>query len=209
MIEKFCWFLVRKKKKNNPYIDDERAEVINYGLQLLIGEIPKMLITIVIAYLLGVFKLTLLAILIIAPYRACSGGFHLHTHIGCIVSTTLIYCGIPKISNLAYLHSQTKIIFVLCALIFGIIIIKKYAPADTENVPILRKKERTQKRILSYVIYSIGMIIALVISNTTISNIIIFGYTLQTLMITPIAYKLTNNKYGHEVYENEISETVA
>ena len=205
MIEKFCLFLTNQMRKKNAEIDDERAEVINYGLQLLIGEIPKMFITIAVAYLLGVLKLTIIAILIIMPYRAFSGGFHLKTHIGCIVTTTLFYCGITKISNYIYLHSQAKFIFVLCALIFGIIIIKLYAPADTENVPILREKERKQKKILSYITYIIGILAALIITNNVISNIILFGYTLQTLMITPIAYKLTKNKYGFEVYKQTTS----
>ena len=147
MIENFCNFLVDKMRKENPEIDDERSEIINYGLQLLIGEIPKMLITLLVSYILGILRLTIIMVLIIMPFRAFSGGFHLHTHIGCIISTTMYYCGIPKISIFTYFNNQTKIIFVLCALIFGIIIIKKYAPADTENVPILQEKTRKQKKI--------------------------------------------------------------
>ena len=208
MVEKFCLFLTNKMRKSNPEIDDERAEVINYGLQLIIGEIPKMLITIVIAYLLGILKLTVIAILIIMPYRAVSGGFHLKTHIGCIITTTLFYCGVPKISNYIYLYSQTKFIFVLCALIFGLIMIKLYAPADTEYVPILRKKERKQKRILSYIIYTTGLVLALIINNNVISNIIIFGYLIQTIMITPIAYKITKSKYGYRTYQETTSEVL-
>ena len=207
VVEKFCLFLVSKMRKENPEIDDERAEIISYGLQLLIGEIPKMIITLVISYLLGIFNLTLFMVLVVMPYRAFSGGFHLHTHIGCIISTTLYYCCIPKISNFIYFNSQTKVIFVLCALIFGTIIIKKYAPADTENVPILRKKERKQKKILSYITYTLGLITAIVIKNNVLSNIIIFSYLIQTIMITPFAYKITKNKYGFELY-NETSETL-
>ena len=208
MIEKFCLFLVEKMRRKNPDIDDERAEIISYGLQLLIGEIPKMFITIAIAYFLGTLELTFAMVIIMIPFRAFSGGFHLHTHIGCILSTTLFYCGIPKISKIIYLYSQTKVIFVLCALIFGIIILIKYAPADTENVPILRKKERKQKKILACITYIIGLIVSIFINNSVLSNIIIFGYSIQTIMITPIAYKLTNNKYGYDVYNNT-TETVA
>ena len=80
--------------------------------------------------------------------------------------------------------------------------LKLYAPADTENVPILRKKERTQKQILSYLILTVEFIIAIIIGNTTIAGIIIFGDLIQTLTITRIAYKITDNKYGHEVYAN-------
>lgn len=209
MIEKFCIFLVNKMRTENPEIDDERAEIISYGLQLLIGEVPKMFITLIVAYIFGILKFTVIMVLVLMPYRAFSGGFHLHTHIGCIISTTLYYCCIPKISIYFYFNSQTKLIFVLCALIFGIIIIKRYAPADTENVPILQEKERKQKKILSYITYILGLTIALFIKDNVVSNIIIFGYIMQTLMITPIAYKLTKNKYGYEVYNDKTSETLA
>lgn len=207
MVENFCLFLVKKMRKENPEIDDERAEIISYGLQLLIGEIPKMIITIVISYILGVFDLTLFMLLVTVPYRAFSGGFHLHTHIGCIISTSLYYCCVPKISNYIYLNSETKFIFVLSALIFGTIIIKKYAPADTENVPILRKKERRQKKILAFITYTLGLIAAISIKNNVLSNIILLSYFVQTIMITPFAYKITKNKYGFELY-NESSETL-
>ncbi len=208
MIKKFCDFLVNKMRKENPEIDDERSEIINYGLQLLIGEIPKIFITLTVSYILGILKLTIIMVLILIPYRAFSGGFHLHSHIGCIISTIMYYCGIPKISIFTYFNSQTELIFVLCALIFGIIILKKYAPADTENVPILQEKARNQKKILSYITFTLGLIFALIIKDNVVSNIIIFGYLTQTLMITPIAYKLTKNKYGFEVYNDEASETV-
>ena len=98
MVDKCCLFLTKKIQKEMPEVDEERAEIINYGLQLIIGEIPKMCITIFVAYLLGVFKLTLFMILSLLPFRSFSGGFHLKTHIGCIISTTLYYCYIPKIS---------------------------------------------------------------------------------------------------------------
>ena len=75
MVEKFCLFLTNRMRKENQEIDDERAEIINYGLQLLVGEIPKMLITIGIAYLLGILKLTIIMVILILPFRAFSGGF--------------------------------------------------------------------------------------------------------------------------------------
>ena len=80
--------------------------------------------------------------------------------------------------------------------------IKLYAPADTENVPILRKKERKQKQILSFIVVTIELIVALFIPDTIISNLIIIGVLFETVTITRFAYKLTNNKYGYEVYCN-------
>ena len=88
---------------------------------------------------------------------------------------------------------------------FGMIMVKLYAPADTENVPILRKSERKQKQILSYIMLTMGILIGAFIKNPIISNILLFGNLIQSMMITRIAYKLTGSKYGHEVYQEEAS----
>lgn len=97
MIDKICKFLTNKMREEMPDIDDERAEIINYGLQNIIGEIPKFFIMLGIAYLLGCFKLALITFLIILPYRTFSGGFHLKTHLGCMICTSLMYIG-PALS---------------------------------------------------------------------------------------------------------------
>lgn len=200
MIDKFCAYLTKKIRKKMPEVDDERAEVIMYGLQNIIGELPKGIIILIIAYILGIFKLTVISILIIAPYRCVSGGVHMKTHIGCIIYTLLLYSGSSLLGKYIVLTGNVKIMLAIAIWIFCMIMIKLYAPADTENLPILRKKERKQKQILSYIIITSEILIAIFIKNTTISGIIIFGDFIQTLTITRIAYKVTHNKYGHEIY---------
>lgn len=200
MIDKFCAYLTKKIRKEMPEVDDERAEVIMYGLQNIIGELPKGIIILIIAYILGIFKLTVISILIIAPYRCISGGVHMKTHIGCIIYTLLLYSGSSLLGKYIVLTGNVKIMLAIAIWIFCMIMIKLYAPADTENLPILRKKERKQKQILSYIIITSEILIAIFIKNTTISGIIIFGDFIQTLTITRIAYRVTHNKYGHEIY---------
>ena len=202
MIDKFCAYLTKKIRKEMPEVDDERAEVIMYGLQNIIGEFPKIFIILLIAYLLGMLKVTVISILLIAPYRCFSGGVHMKTHIGCIIYTLLLYSGSAFLGKNIILLGQTKYILALCIWIFCMIMIKLYAPADTENVPILQKKERKKKQIFSYIILTVEFVIAIFITNPMISGIIIFGDFIQTLTITRLAYKITNNKYGHEVYAN-------
>lgn len=201
MIEKICNALTKRIRKEMPEVDDERAEVINYGLQLVIGEIPKLFLIFLISYLLGVFKLTLLSFLFIFPYRAVSGGTHLHTHIGCIIATSIFYIGNAVISQyLVWNSNLIKCITVLLIWAFSMVMIKKYAPADTQDVPILRKKERKIKQILSYIIMTVTLAIGLIIKNNTISNLLIIGTLLQTITITKLMYKLTKNKYGYLEY---------
>lgn len=202
MIDKVCTLLLKRMRQEMPEIDDERAEIIMYGLQNIIGELPKGIIILLIAYLLGIFKLTLIAMLIIAPYRCFSGGVHMKTHIGCIIYTLILYSGAAMIGKNFILMGLTKYIFGMSVWIFGMLMLKMYAPADTENVPILREKDRKQKRIFSYIILTAEITIAFVINNPVITSIIIFGDLFQTITITKFAYKITDNKYGHEVYAN-------
>lgn len=208
MIDKICMFLTNKIRKEMPDMDDEKAEVINYGLQNIIGEIPKTFLVLIIAYFLGIWKETLITFLILMPYKNASGGFHLKTHLGCIIGTTIFYCGVPVLSKIVIFSGIIKYAIITILWIFGMIMIKLYAPADTENVPILRKKDRKKQQIISYITFSVGLLIAGIINNNIVSNIIILGYFLQSLMITKLAYRLTNNKYGYEVYADTSTENV-
>lgn len=203
MIDKFCKYLTNKIKKEMPNIDDEQAEVIMYGIQLIIGEIPKVFSVFIIGAICGLWWQTLVAFWILLPYKYASGGFHLKSHIGCFIGTNLIYCGNAYLSTIVNLNIYVKIILIALNLIIGIIMITRYAPADTINLPILTKKERKMKRILSYIFLIINMVIAIVVPNNTISNILIFGTLVQTFSITRLAYKITKNEYGYEAYIKE------
>lgn len=203
MIDTICTFLTNRIRKEMPEIDDERAEAINYGLQLIIGESPKFVILFIIACIFRVPLLSFLALLFIMPYRIVSGGVHLKTHIGCIVATSVFYIGNAILSKHIILESTEKVIITVFVWIFSLIMIRLYAPADTEAVPILRKKERKTKKILSYIIVTITLLIAVFIKNIVISNLLIFGTLLQTIAISRFMYIITNNKYGHEVYKQD------
>lgn len=203
MIETICNKLTLQMKNKMPEMDEEKAEIINYGLQLIIGEAPKTIIIILIACLFKVPVLSILALLFTMPYRMVSGGVHLKTHIGCIIATSISYIGNAYLSKFLVLETNIKLIFILVIWTFSMIMIKLYAPADTEWVPILRKKERRIKQILSYIIMSITLIIAIFVENTTIANLLMFSVLVQTMVITRLMYKITKNVYGHEIYSEK------
>lgn len=201
MIDKICDKLIKRIRAKMPEVDDERAEVIKYGLGLIIGELPKMFLLFVIAWLFGVFKYALISFAIILPYKLVSGGVHLKTHIGCILGTSLLYCGnvfISKYINITDIKNQ--IFFSAIILIFAIIMISLYAPADTENVPILRKKERAKKKIISYIIVTAMIIISFLVKDRVISNMFRVGVLLQSIMISKLTYNIFKVKFGYLEY---------
>lgn len=101
--------------------------------------------------------------------------------------------------------SQEYIMYIITGVIaiLSIIFIFKYAPADTENIPILSKKERKAKRIKSYISLAVLVAIIIFIPDKIVSYMLLYGIFLQNLTLTPIAYRLTKNKYSYEVYTEE------
>lgn len=199
MINKFCTCLTTKIRKEMPDVDDEKAEVIQYGLELIIGEIPKLVLTVALAFILKIGWLVLLTYIVLLPYKVSSGGFHCKTHFGCFAGTCIMYFGtvfIAKYINFEPLYLKYIIAFLV--LVFGIIMVSLYAPADTENVPILSIKERNKKKILSYVFLTINILVAVIVPYKVVSNIFIVGTFIHTCTITKLAYKLTKNKYGFQ-----------
>lgn len=204
MIEKFCNYILKKMKNKMPDMPDEQSEIIAYGLQLLIGELPKLLILFGIGFLFGVGWYMLFAYFAMLPYRTMSGGFHLKSHLGCILGTVIFYYGNIIISNMLILDNLQKYLLIALTWTFGILMVSMYAPADTENVPIISKKERKKKKILSYITLTITLLVAAFIPIRIISNILIIGTIIQTISITRIAYKITKNKYGYEEYLKQV-----
>lgn len=203
MIEKICAYIVNQMRKQMPDIDDEKAEIITYGIELIIGEIPKIFLLFVLSFILGIGWYTVFAYVALIPYRASSGGFHLKTHIGCIIGSSVFYYGIVYLSKFIILNLVQKYIIIGIALVFGIIMVSLYAPADTENIPIISKKERKRKKILSYITLVLTLIASVFIKDSIISNILIFGVIIQSFMISKLAYILTNNKYGYKEYQQK------
>lgn len=202
MVEKICEFLLKRIKKEMPEISVEREEAIMYGLELIIGELPKMILLFAIAFILKIGWLVIFAYITMLPYKVTAGGFHLKTHFGCTIGTLITYYGNTLLSK-AIIIDPTYVKYLIIAVIWivSIIMISLYAPADTINLPILRKKERRVKKILAYIFMTASLIAAIVINNNIMSNILIFNTLIETLCITKFAYRLTKNQYGYKTYK--------
>ncbi len=201
MIDKFCDYITAKIKSKVTDIDEERELVINFGVRLIFGELPKILILFIIGFLLNMGWQTILLFALIAPYRSYTGGIHLKTHIGCMITTNALYLG-PILLTKYIQNFHSFNIYVLAGIIaiFSIFIIAKYAPADTENMPILSKKEIKSKKIKACISLTILLSIVVFSPYKEFSYIIIYAMFLQNLTVLPITYKITNNKHGYEVY---------
>ena len=205
MINQICESLTNKIRQEMPDIDDEEAEVIKYGLELIIGEVPKILLLFIIAIVLKIGWLVIFAYFTMLPYKIVAGGFHLKTNIGCTIGTLSIYYGNVLISKYIIwtpIYAKYTVIFMI--FVFSMIMVSLYAPADTVNLPILTKRERKMKRILSYVFATITLLVAIIIKDNILSNILLLNVLIESICISKVAYKLTKNEYGYENYLKEL-----
>ncbi|MCI9040166.1 MAG: accessory gene regulator B family protein [Clostridia bacterium] len=204
MIDRFCDWITKKIKGKMPEIDEEKEMVINFGVRLIFGELPKILVLFILGFLLQIGWYTLLIYLLLAPYRSFTGGFHLKTHWGCMLTSIILYI-IPILVAKYMPTLQNYVIYIVTGLVgvLSVIFIAKYVPADTENIPILSQKERRVKKIKSYISLAILLTVIIFIPDKIVSGMLLYGIFLQNLTLTPIAYKLTKNKYSYEVYTEE------
>ena len=205
MINQICESLTNKIRQEMPDIDDEKAEVIQYGLELIIGEVPKIILLFVVAIVLKIGWLVVFAYFSMLPYKIVAGGFQLKTNIGCTIGTLTIYYGNVLISKyITWTPIYTKYIVILIAFVFSMIMVSLYAPADTVNLPILTKKERKTKKVLSYIFATVSLIVSIVIKDNTLSNILLLNVIIESICISRVAYKITKNEYGYENYLKEL-----
>lgn len=205
MIDKFCDWITKKIKQKMPEIDEEKEMVIDFGVKLIIGELPKIIILFLIAFLLNIGWYTILLFFILAPYRGFTGGVHLKTHLGCMISTSILYLGPVALAKYITIQQNVTLYFAIAIIAtLSMVLITKYAPADTDSIPILSKTERKKKKTKAYIYLIVLLLISIFIPDKFISSMLIYGIAIQNLTVLPITYKLTKCKYGYEVYTEEI-----
>lgn len=79
MIEAICNSLTKKIIKSVDGYDENKADEINFGLQLLIGEVPKFFITFILAWILNIIDLTIISFIVI--HIECFLGDFIYEHI--------------------------------------------------------------------------------------------------------------------------------
>lgn len=175
---------------------EEELEKIDYGLQVLLVNIIKLTILFTIAFFLNVAQYTLVAFLTFAFLRCFASGVHSSSNIGCTITNIILFIGNAFLSKNVVLAKP--ILISILSVCFILIFI--YAPADTEDRPLLSKRIRKRNKIQSIIATILLSIIALFLVDSIYTNLIIFGILEEALFITPFVYFIFNKKYNN--YKN-------
>lgn len=190
-----CMELVTTYNKD---LSQRDIDKIKYGLEGLYLTITKLIFIIIVSIILGIWKETLLLILIFNGIRLTAFGVHAKRSIDCLISSTLFFILFPIICIKLTIPLIVKVIlFIPLTVLIGIL-----APADTEKRPLINKKKRKIYKMLSIMISIIYMTIAIVIKDNTLSNCFIFAIVIQIIIMLPITYKIFGVSYNnYKTYE--------
>ncbi len=179
------------KKYNN--FDDDKLAVIKYGLESIYILITKTIIILLVSYLLGLLKQTVIFLVCYNFIRIPSFGLHATKSWICLVSSLLIFIILPFICTVITIPMYLKIIIGLIGLAFII----KNAPADTYKRPIISKKRRMFFKVCSSIVTIAMILFSLFIEDQFLANSLLFSIILQCFMISPTVYKFFKLPYNN------------
>ena len=176
--------------------DDLKLKRLKYGLEGIYSLIVKISVVILISIITKTLTETLLFILFYAGIRTFSFGWHAKSNIACWITTLLIY------NVILYFIINIDYPIYIGYIILGISLISMllWAPADTPKRPLIRKKQRLKSKILSITVLVLYAVIYITINSNHLKSIILYSLFIQTILINPITYKITNTRFNNYKY---------
>lgn len=173
-------------RKQYPNYNDDKIEVIMYGIEGLYITITKTIVIFVLALILGIFKSLLFLLLFFNGIRLFAFGMHAPNGIICLIISTLLFISVAYISTFINLSDiSIYIIYVIC-----FISMLLFAPADTVKRPLIKRKKRIIYKILSLLVTILYFVISINITNKLIINTLTFGLIIECILINPLTYKV-------------------
>ena len=196
MKKKFLNSSMNAIKKYYPEYDDEKLELVEYGLETIYLIFTKVIIIYSLAYLFGLLLEAFLVSLFYNLIRFTAFGMHASKSIYCLIISIITFIGGAFL--VIYLNISLLIKIILS--IICIICIYKYAPADTEKRPIISPKRRKTYKTISTITGIIFTILIVVFNKHILSNYLLIGMIEAVITLLPITYKIFKLPYDN--YKN-------
>ncbi|MCY1590943.1 accessory gene regulator AgrB [Staphylococcus pettenkoferi] len=176
-IEKFASYL---RDRNN--LDHITYLKVRLGMQTVMINLTKMIVTYGVSLLLGIFLYTLTVHLTFLILRFNAHGAHAKKPIYCHIFNLILFIFLP------WLVTLLKSDYIMLALaLLGVALLIKYSPGITEKQPI-PKKFHKKKKILA-VITAIILIVISFFLNKPFSGLIYYGIFIIGILQLPIFFK--------------------
>lgn len=199
MKKRFLDVLINKIKNEHTEYDNEKIEVISYGLEALYVLISKTVVIFMSALLLGLLKDVFLIFIFYGLIRTTAFGMHAEKSSHCYIISITLFIGTALLCKYVDIGYYVRLILAGIALI----VLIKYAPADTYKRPLLNSKKRKLYKIITIINSCIYVLFIIILKDNTISNYLVMGLWNASLMIHPLTYRMFQLPYNnYKKYDN-------
>jgi accessory gene regulator B len=187
--KKIAFLIYNNLDEKNP----QQLEIMEYSFHVFLAGIIKTTLLLLIAYFLGVLKLFLITLVSTGVYKIFAGGVHADSHLSCFLMSFGVFFGIILLGSYIPINSFTASMI----LIFNVIVIFYYAPADVKNKPIRNLIIRRNLKIVSLITMVLTWSYAMLfINDSQIKGIIIYSLLATSILMTPMLYRVLKAEYG-------------
>lgn len=170
------------------------------GIEILLINISKFIIIFTTAATFNLLKEAIFMSVIFASIRRNAFGIHAKNSFMCtLVSLSMFVFG-SYISY--YLKFNNYEVFSIFTIVNTLLY--KYAPADTENHPLIGANLREKRKKEAVITGVVLMLIALLIPNSLVKTLMSLAVIFAVILILPVTYRLMKRGYrNYEKYESE------
>lgn len=187
----------------NDAIEMEKAEVYQYGFEILFSSIITFLIAVLSGILLHCFAASMLFFIIFATFRQICGGYHAKHYWRC----NLLFLGVINAVLVVYRFFPTDRFTTMhyIFLLVSLLIICIYAPVENENKPLSAEQVLLFRKISRIIVISLTMISCLInIFHNPYVKLI--DSTLLAISISVLVVGLEERRECNEKCKEEHSE---
>ena len=181
-----------------PDYDEDRLDEIRYGLEATYLSITKLVVILFASFLLGIFKESIILLVLFNFLRLTGFGLHATKSWMCWVSSSITFLLVPFFCISLVLPNYILVaISVVCLINFLL-----YAPADTVKRPLIHKKRRLLYKVGTVLIASLYIVLIFITKDTFLQNSLASAMLIEGALINPYIYKLFNLPYNN--YKNYV-----
>ncbi len=195
MKKRFLSYIRSNIKKQYPKYSEDKLDEIMYGVEGIYLTITKSIIILALSLILGIFKELIYLLVAFNFIRLFAFGMHANNSLTCLIFSSFVFLSGAALCK--YVVLSKELIYALYLIVLVIIAI--YSPADTIKRPLIKKKKRIRFKILSILTVIIYFVTSLFIKDNLIINSMIFGLTVECILILPITYKVFKLPYKNYV----------
>ncbi len=178
--------------------NQDKGEVMSYGLEIIIGGFLKTISLITLSLVLGIFSYTMVGMVSFAVFRTIIGGAHQDTYGKCFVTSITILLCIGALGKNFYFVADSSI---WAFLVYGQSFFSTltWVPAGTEKKEIKNQKLRIKMKSMSIALLTLWIILIILYPIYNYQQYVfssILGVFTAFFLITPLAYKLMSIKFN-------------